>query len=269
MMHSRFSAAVEEAKRAFRTRSHLVHTEKWQALDISKRPEMATHEVFLHSFGVELYGEDLNTYVADIKPDLPWADDHFIERVSGEPLNPPPSEAWWPHAPQGNSQFKVGDIFSHSYPERYWPTQAGRDSIDPSVRGVNYGIRYRYGDLNDLVQLLAEEPLTRQAYLPVWFPEDTGVAHLERKPCTLGYHFIVRGRKLHCVYYIRSCDFVRHFRNDIYMTVRLQLWILGQLRKINLKWNLVEPGTFTMHITSLHMFRNDAHAMFPGIELPK
>ena len=66
-----------------------------------------------------------------------------------------------------------------------------------------------YGDLDDVVTLLTNDPLTRQAFLPMWFPEDTGVVHGTRVPCSLGYHFMQRDGRLSITYYIRSCDIVR------------------------------------------------------------
>ena len=117
-------------------------------------------------------------------------------------------------------------------------------------------------DARDVVAHLAHDPQSRQAYLPIWFPEDTGKTTV-RVPCTLGYHFIQRHKFLHCTYYIRSCDAVRHMRDDIYLTVRLQLWMLEQLRLIDPDWKLVKPGLFTMHIVSLHMFRNDFIKRWP------
>lgn len=232
-----------------------VHTEKWQATDVSKNPAAAMHEILFYDLKVPLITEDLTCYVKDIKPDLPWADDHFFERVSGKPLNPPPSEAWWPHSPQGNAAFKKDEVFSHTYPERYWPKEASKH------QRLMSGIRYGYGDLGDLINLLMREPDTRQAYLPVWFPEDTGNRNEVRLPCSLGYWLVMRDRKLHMMYHIRSCDYHRHFRNDIYMTVRLLLWVLDQcrLRAIigDYDWRSVTPGLFTMHIGSLHCFTND------------
>jgi thymidylate synthase len=222
----------------------LVKSGYWQGVNTLKHPEMATYEVLNFTFSVKDTDLKISELVNQIKPDLPWADDHFAERVSRKPLNPPPSEEWWPYAPKGNKQFKKNGIFSHTYPERYWP------------KGYN-GIRFPYGDLDDLINLLLNDPYTRQAYLPVWFPEDLGASIDERKPCTLGYHFIMRDNKLHIIYYIRSCDFYRHFRNDIYMTVRLQHWVLDELQNHNSEWKIVVPGSFTMHITSLHMFIND------------
>jgi len=127
--------------------------------------------------------------------------------------------------------------------ERIWP-----DKLD--------GIRYKYGNLNDVVDLLKREPYTRQAFLPIWHPEDTGAIHGERVPCTLGYHFIRRENYFHVFYYIRSCDYIRHFRDDIYLCVRKLYWILEQLKN-NKNWKEVLPGTYNMFITSLHVFKNE------------
>lgn len=187
-----------------------------------------------------------------VEPNLPWAEDHFLERVSGEPLNPPPSEAWWPHAVKGNAEHKEGEQFSHTYPERFWPKRAG-EFTPVSEEGFPpiLGIRYYYGDLLDVLNLLDKDPGTRQAYLPVWFPEDTGAVEGQRVPCTLGYHFLQRDDKLHCTYFIRSCDFVRHFQDDLYMAGRLVQWVSEQLGIA------VVPGELVMHMDSLHVFQGD------------
>jgi len=262
-----FSNAINYARDLLRI-APVVHSGYWQGVDIRKMPEAATHEVMHYSFRVPMsHGHHLVKYREDIKPDIPWADDHFEERVSGVPLNPSPSEAWWPHAPagQGNSKFMkdYGDgkpCFSHTYPERMWPKP-----------NAMHGQRFPYGDLDDVVSTIVEDPYTRQAFLPIWWPEDGNAGVKERKPCTLGYHFITRLDnaagipRLDITYYIRSCDYAKHFRNDIYMTVRLALWVIQRARELSLKvdaesrdylWNL-EPGKFLMHITSLHLFRND------------
>lgn len=259
-----FSEAIRDAGLSLLS-APLVKTGFWQGIDASKRPDMATYELLNYSFQIKSCNYQIEDLVHNISPDLPWADDHFCERVSRQPLNPPPSEAWWPHAPKGNSQFKIsGGIFSHTYPERYWPkTAGGHDGIVPME-----GIRFPYGDLDDLVSMLQQDPHTRQAYLPVWFPEDLGAPMNQRKPCTLGYHFIMRDDQLHIVYYIRSCDFYRHFKNDIYLTVRLQHWVLDQLRERDMLWHNVHPGSFTMHITSLHLFVNDYMRLRKEYECP-
>lgn len=235
----------------------------WQSQDISEKPEMVTHELHdVHwSINMPLTYDKL---VADVKPNLPWAEDHFKERVSGKPLNPPPSEQWWPYAQQGNAEHKEGTIFSHTYPERMWPkfASAGQKAPNGRLEGVPHqGIRYEFGDLQDVVELLEREPMTRQAYLPIWFPEDTGNASNVRVPCSLGYHFMYRDKKLHTLYTIRSCDFMRHFQDDVYMAMRLAEWVA---------WMAFGPeatvGRFTMVIPSLHIFEGDIPILLRQVE---
>src|SRR5690606_6346025 len=113
--------------------------------------------------------------------------------------------------------------FSHTYPERFWPKWAGVEDYGMKLRDFTHeGIRFLYGDYNDLIEVIKKDPTTRQAYLPIWFPEDLNAAiNGQRVPCTLGYHFIIRRGYLHINYFIRSCDIIRHFKNDIYLACRL------------------------------------------------
>lgn len=254
-----FSAARRAIENDFLYRAYLVHTPRWQGADVSSRPESAMRELLNFSFQVSLSARGLTHWQQDISPNLPFADVHFQERVGGEPTNP--GEAWkiWPW---GNSASKFlehkGQQFSHTYQERFWPKLANgghHEDGGPPVRSPHYGIRYEYGDLNDLVDHLAADPMSRQAYLPIWFPEDGTCPG--RKPCTLGYHFILRHEFFHLTYYIRSCDFTRHWADDCYLAVRLQLWILDRLRERDDRWKTVEIGLYTMHVVSLHMFVND------------
>lgn len=270
-IYPNFSAAVAAARQRLIDVGAWVAGDQWQSTDVSNKPEMVMRETLNFSFQVAVMGESLQALRADVKPNLPWADDHFEERSSGQPLNP---GAQWAKWPWGNSAdgFRDGHgQFSHTYMERIWPKFAGRDyTLTGETQAVLSrndpisGIRFEYGDLNDVVQHLADHPLSRQAYLPIWFPEDTGVAHGERVPCTLGYHWIMREGYLHTVYTIRSCDVVRHFQDDVYLALRLTLWLLQQLRERDTKWKKVSPGFFTMHITSLHMFKADWHKHVAG-----
>lgn len=193
-----------------------------------------------------------------IKPNLPWAELHFEERVSGQPLNPPPSHVHWPW--NHDSSMPDGQ-FSHTYPERMWPVMAnvGEKCWDSEriIAVPHVGIRFEYGDLQSVVDLLTQSPLTRQAYLPIWFPEDTGghVRTKNRVPCTLGYHFLIRDNELTMRYYMRSCDFVRHFPDDVYLAGRLMQWVWKQLWQ-NGQHDL-DIGMLKMYISSLHCFEGD------------
>lgn len=192
-----------------------------------------------------------------IKPNLPWAEEHFLERVSGQPLNPPPSHERWPFAVNANATHIHANAFSHSYPERFWPKWANGGRLIPGDGEIfddtflkHEGIRFEYGDLNNLLSILRRNPMSRQAYLPVWFPEDlTAADQGERVPCSLGYHFLNRGGTLRCTYYLRSCDFVRFFRDDVYMAGRLLQWVAEKLG--------IPTGYLTVHIVNLHCFEGD------------
>lgn len=278
----------------FRTHSKLVQTEKWQGRSTAGKPDMATRELLNVVSAVQLdrlfenlneprppSSFDLAHWQRDIQPHLPWADNHFAERVGGEPLNPGKTYQDWRHGASA-ATFLEGERkqFNHTYMERMWPKHAGctiggvlGGGFDEMTRASNRGIRQDYGDLMDVVRLLVIEPHTRQAYLPLFFPEDTGIGDGGRKPCTLGYQFIVRDNKLHCYYPMRSCDFANHFRDDCYLAVRLMIWVIEQCRELEHAqepdevvreihgtrsfWNNVQLGSLTLHATSLHLFIND------------
>lgn len=256
-IHPSFKAAIDRASIAMRDYSRLVHTEKWQGLDVVNRPEAEMREVLNWDFRVAMPNESLEHYQRDIEPNLPWADEHFEERVCGYPMNPGESWKRWPWA-QSAAQFTdEKGRFEVNYMERFWGAKPFDDTFPPKLAGI----RGRpYGDLDNIVALLAREPLTRQAYLPIYWPEDTGAGG--RVPCSLGYHWIMRGGYFHVHYPIRSCDFFRHFRDDIYLCVRLTLWLLRQLRRRSTSWNDVRPGYMSMWIGSLHVFVNDYVKLF-------
>ena len=201
---------------------------------------------------------------------MPWAEDHFLERVGGEPLNPSPSEAWWPFREKkdgdtNTSHKSEGQAFSHTYPERMWPKWANvPQELEPATGyPPNRGLRFGLGDLRDVVMQLYSHPLTRQAYLPIWFPEDTGAVHGKRVPCTLGYHFIIRDGKLDISYFMRSTDLVRHFQDDVYLAIRLAQWVVEEVNKeFEYKYNEpqqypLEVGRLIFHTANLHIFDQD------------
>lgn len=248
-------------------------TNTWQAMSVrgSKAHRMHELEDVTIVYNVP---SDWASLIHDLKPDTPWAEDHFQERVSGTPYNPPPSAEYWPHAVRANGDHVKAGQFDHTYPERFWPKHAGDMhgqyyTGDPNVQ-AHHGIRFAYGDLRDVVRLLALDHTTRQAYLPVWFPEDTGATdsndHPIRVPCSLGYHFMIRNGHLSCRYYIRSMDAYRHMTNDIYMASRLMQWVAENVNAYPLApvtngvpevggW--VVTGRLIVHVASLHLFVAD------------
>lgn len=280
-MLKNFDQLINNALWAMRMDSELVLPKFWQSIDVANKPEMATHEVQNYHAKVFEVPETIRLLQEDCHPSLPWAEDHFQERVCGEPLNPGNTWQTWPYALKADSFRDAKGQFNHNYMERYWPRYAGvtkEGKLDElRLPGLlpdygpdpHFGIRNRYGDLQDVVNLFISDPLTRQAYLPIFFPEDTGTHHLGRVPCTLGYHFMIRNGKLHIVYFMRSCDLRRHFNDDIYLTARLQVWLLQQLRAAAPSvFGEITTGTFTIFIASLHIFKNDWRALFGDTPTP-
>jgi thymidylate synthase len=244
-----FQDVLNDIHREFKAQAKDVKVGHWQGttLDLDKLPAFISFELFNYSFAYHV-PDNIERMKLQIKPNLPWADEHFGERVSRIPYNPPPSHVRWPFWQASSESTKElgGQKFSHSYPERFWPPQ-----LD--------GIHYKYGNLDDVINLLVRQPFTRQAYFPIFFPEDTGAVHEGRIPCTLGYQFMRREDELHIFYTIRSCDLFRHFQDDVYFACRLVYWVLEELKKKDrAQWGIVVPGQLIMHIFSLHIFKGEA-----------
>lgn len=256
----RFEDLEAQLLQDFLGKAERVDVGQWQSTDIKGDSSKVTWELREAVLAIRMPAS-MSDAQRDFRPNLPWAEDHFQERVGGKPLNPPPSQAWWPFAQAGNAEFKKDEQFSHTYPERFWPKHAGdwgasRGRLDAHGPDCErQGIRFNYGDLWDVIGRLIRSPLTRQAYLPIWFPEDTGAPDGERVPCTLGYHFLIRGDQLHMTYHIRSCDFMRHWRDDVYMAVRLGQYVREAVA-LSLATDLT-MGELTMHIGSFHIFNGD------------
>lgn len=216
---------------------NVVKTDDWQGL----QDGFEFLELQSVSFKVEM-PETIEDLATQTNAWLPWAEDHFQERICGEPLNPPPSHKYWL---KGNENFLCDEKFSHTYPERFWPKTL-----------LENGIRFKTGDFEDLVRLLQRNRSTRQAYLPIYFPEDLSASNEgERVPCTLGYHIFIRDNKLNMMYPMRSCDAIRHFHNDLYMAGRLMQTVRDRVD------SCIEIGYLHFVCSSFHCFKNDEYTL--------
>lgn len=250
-----------------------VKVERWQGVDATKNPALVTHELQFIDFEVDLAGvDDLDHWRKDTGANIPWADIAFEERVCGSPLNP--GKAWesWPWAESADKFRDKEAMFNISYAEMFWPRwpRRGGGGMHSELGGIGdirrspadpgpgmQGISYRYGDLQDLVELLAHEPMTRQAVIPLFHPHETGRGDGSRKMCSLLYNFIVRDGRLHLFYPMRSVDLRRHWRDDCYMAVRMMIWVRDRCAERNPVWRDIKMGNYAMFATSLHVFKND------------
>ncbi len=158
-----------------------------------------------------------------------WAQKEAEERLDNgryiaEPLNPGKAwsfnqEFWRPFLRDG--------LFSYSYTER-WQEQ----------------IPY-------IIHELSLRPNSRQAIMTMYdrHQDIMNWGGRDRVPCSMYYSFLIRQKKLHLTYHQRSCDLIKFFATDVYLTIKL-LEVVAY--KLNLK-----IGRFTHVIDSLHAFKND------------
>lgn len=243
MIYPSLATAIQSAKHLLVNQGEYTPSQSWQGRE--RTDPMWELNEFTFRAPINVNREDAKVM---IKPNYEWAEAQFLERVGGKPLNPGESYKIWPFYKnnKSNDTFRIQEKFDHTYMERFWPKHAG----DAILIGNNQGIRFNYGDYQDVVNLLKRNPSTRQAFLPIWFPEDTGNNFNGRVPCTLGYLFYIRNGALNITYYIRSCDFLRHFRDDVYLAYLLAVHTRDL---VNSDKNL-SLGFLTMHIASLHIF---------------
>lgn len=58
-------------------------------------------------------------------------------------------------------------------------------------------------------------------------------------------------------YHIRSCDFMRFFRDDLYMAGRLLQWVALQVDQTE----MLKFGRLVMNISNFHVFNGDRPAL--------
>lgn len=226
---------IIELYQEFITEWRYSSNEEWQSVKINNKNPL------VEIYNINLSFKNIAKPVNYFAPDLPWAEEHFLERINGKPINPGEQYKNWPYYNNGNNEelFRSTGKFSHNYMERYWCSDLK-------------GRRYNNGDLNDIIERLKDNPYNRQSFLSVWHPEDQSNNNV-RVPCTIGYWFYYQQGKLNVNYLIRSCDIVRHFRNDCYMTYRL-------LQHVCERTNL-SVGDMHMWIGSLHCFKSDLYSI--------
>ncbi|HPI81910.1 MAG TPA: thymidylate synthase [Candidatus Paceibacterota bacterium] len=238
----KISKAIANSFSSLKEMGDIATSKKWQAIDAPGD----LFEIINRYIQMEM-PETKEELGKECDADLPWAENHFQERINPNCNHNPGYEYQnWPYykvnTKDNDKKFrKEGEeegetFFSHTYMERFWP--------DKTLKGTGK-MGYNFGDFADLIQRLKDDPGSRQAFYAIWHPQDSNNNGV-RLPCTIGYHFLIRRGKLHVAYLIRSCDIFRHFKNDIYMTVRLAQYVKEQVDPS------LKLGTLSMWIGSLH-----------------
>lgn len=200
-----------------------------QDQDVADDPNFQTMELCGYAYVLtEFDPEDIMGMLRKSgKINMDWVTMEVHERLHGLhdwPLNP--GRAWTANSKFWGKFIRNG-VFSYSYAER-WQEQ-----------------------LPYIIRELTEKPNTRQAVMTM-YDKHQDMMHWggrDRVPCSLTYHFMIREDKLTLIYNQRSCDFVKFFPTDVYLTVALLLYVAGRIDK--------KPGQFIHMLGSLHAFAGD------------
>lgn len=162
----------------------------------------------------------------------PWADEEFLERIDPSG-NVNPGTAWKTREDVWN-EFMHEGRFAYTYNERIMLND----------------------QLNKIIERLKVDKDSRQLWLSIWNPtvDPSNLGGVSRVPCSLGYNFQVRDGKLNMHYVMRSCDFSTHFKNDVYLAIKLLEYVAKETG--------FEVGSFTHTIFSLHIYNKDIEGVF-------
>lgn len=233
---------VEEVKRDLAEMGIVVRPATMQDKYVRGNPDYETKELQNYSYCL------LNAKSQDI-PGVtqPWADAEFEERVTD------PWERDW-----------EGKRILFQTPEFINPGEAWKLREEVWSEYMHDGkLAYTYNELlwnNDqltkIMNRLKEDPDSRQLWISLWNPDKDPdfLGGVSRVPCSLGYGLQVRNGKLNLHYVMRSCDFVTHFRNDVYLAIKFLEWVAEKTG--------YPVGDFTHTMFSCHVYNKDIQGVF-------
>lgn len=216
-----WAIAYSEIKRDVLENGISIHTKSYQNKQIGRNPLFETREIQNYSWILRGAKSSMIEGV-----DQPWADLEFQERISSSDLNP--GDAW-------KSRREVWEQF-----------------LEDGKMSYTYNQRYnRNKQLDKVIECLKSDSFSRQAWLSMWDPNEdpNKFGGNGRCPCTIGYSFLFRNGELSMHNVMRSCDLYTHFKNDVYLSIRLLEYVA---EKLNCK-----VGNFQQTIYSLHAFKKD------------
>lgn len=233
---------VEEVKRDLAEMGIVVRPATMQDKYVKGNPDYETKELQNYSYCL------LNAKSQDI-PGVtqPWADAEFEERVT-DPwerdgggkrilIQTPgfinPGEAWKLREEVWSEYMHDGKL-AYTYNELLWNND----------------------QLTKIMNRLKKDPDSRQLWISLWNPDKDPdfLGGVSRVPCSLGYGLQVRDGKLNLHYVMRSCDFVTHFRNDVYLAIKFLEWVAEKTG--------YPVGDFTHTMFSCHVYNKDIQGVF-------
>ncbi len=217
-----------------------------------KHGEFPTLELVNYSYAV------LEPNMTELGATFPWAEAEWRDRlagINGNPTNPGSSLNYM----REDGRILWDDYLEHvGVPGRQRLIDAGEHAVIPQTFSYTYGERLAISQqVWRVIMELRRNPMSRQLYVGMWDihndPERIGE---RRVPCSLGWHFMMRGGALNVTYTMRSCDFLTHFRNDVWMACALRDFIAAMADPA------IKFGSFTHFINSLHVYERDVADVF-------
>ncbi len=200
-----------------------------------------TKELLGYTFKVSDPLTGLNEMVHYIFPDeeeangiIEYCELELIDRLGGKPVNPGVAH---------KSRFSLWEEFlteqqkfSYTYAERISDPRLEKDQVTKVIEELN------------------ESPDSRQAIVMIFDPirDHKNVGGKHRIPCSMYYQFMVRNKKLHGIYTMRSNDFYNHFVVDMWEAIKLQEYVASQVTHASLG-----IGSYTYFGGSLHAYAKD------------
>ena len=208
----------------------IVTPKTYQNKVIEGNEDFITKELICEQYVLTSLDQEEMLFIYD-KQSKPWAKAELRERIGMKPLNP--GEAYRIREHLWEEFLSSQGTFDYTYSERF-----------------NHN-----NNFENLIELLKRDPDTRQGILPVFSLDDPAVSGGKKRiPCSMYYDFLIRkdvnGESvLHVNYHQRSCDFVAHFGNDVWLAYKTMMYIAGRLN--------IKPGYLTHTIDSLHTYKRD------------
>lgn len=115
----------------------------------------------------------------------------------------------------------------------------------------SYGTRTK-GQYDVVVDRLLSDRDSRQCVVTMWKPELDTQPKKRDYPCTVLHQFRIRKNRLNMSVYMRSNDVWLGAAYDFFQFTRVQLALCSILG--------VEPGTYSHHVGSLHIYENNYSA---------
>lgn len=171
----------------------------------------------------------------------------FEDRLNPEGVNP--GKSWLVRADLWQKLMSKGfpDRFDYTYSERINPVAPW--AIGPGER---------FSQITNVVEALSDDIHSRRAMIMVFDKDDTlsSKGAETRIPCSVSYQFLIRNNRLHCIYYIRSNDYFKHFAIDIILTAMMMRAVVGML---SLRYPELKVGPLHYFAGSLHAYNEDLH----------